>query len=231
MNYRLFEDVCRSALQPTECFVLLYLVCRADKDGVCYPSQGKIARDTKLHRNTVVKAISALVRMGALEVVAKQGKAITYRINLSGQDCTPRVQSLHTTCAGACTPDVQVVHTTSAKTAHHVCRDPKEHGITNEPPERTGWGDLLPRVKGKDPGATPAVLAFFETRMPELLAGLGIVNGTAERVLGAMAYRWEQTGLRPYDQLVAAQRDLGDARDASKVLAHRLTQTALGGAK
>lgn len=90
---------------------------------------------------------------------------------------------------------------------------------------------MLPRVKGKDPGATPAVLAFFETRMPELLAGLGIVNGTAERVLGAMAYRWEQTGLRPYDQLVAAQRDLGDARDASKVLAHRLTQTALGGAK
>jgi predicted transcriptional regulator len=44
----------------------MYLKDRADKDGQCYPAIGTIAKDLKLSRSTVQRAIADLVRSGRL---------------------------------------------------------------------------------------------------------------------------------------------------------------------
>ena len=46
--------------------VYMYLKDRADKDGQCYPAIGTIAKDLKLSRSTVQRAIADLVKSGRL---------------------------------------------------------------------------------------------------------------------------------------------------------------------
>ncbi|MCL1855929.1 MAG: helix-turn-helix domain-containing protein [Clostridia bacterium] len=46
--------------------VYMYLKDRANKDGQCYPAIGTIARDLKLSRSTVQRAIGDLVKSGRL---------------------------------------------------------------------------------------------------------------------------------------------------------------------
>lgn len=44
--------------------VYMYLHDRADKDGKCYPSIGTIAKELKLSRSTVKRAITDLLQTG-----------------------------------------------------------------------------------------------------------------------------------------------------------------------
>nr|WP_303740747.1 helix-turn-helix domain-containing protein [Lutispora saccharofermentans] len=46
--------------------VYMYLHDRADKDGKCYPAIGTIARELKLSRSTVKRAITDLEQSGRL---------------------------------------------------------------------------------------------------------------------------------------------------------------------
>jgi predicted transcriptional regulator len=46
--------------------VYMYLHDRADKDGKCYPAIGTIARELKLSRSTVKRAIADLEKTGHL---------------------------------------------------------------------------------------------------------------------------------------------------------------------
>nr|WP_276515529.1 helix-turn-helix domain-containing protein [Tissierella carlieri] len=46
--------------------VYMYLADRADKDGKCYPAIGTIARELRLSRSTIKRAISDLERSGYL---------------------------------------------------------------------------------------------------------------------------------------------------------------------
>lgn len=61
-----FTSIYSSELPHRARAVYMYLADRADKDGKCYPAIGTIARELKLSRSTVKRAISDLERGGYL---------------------------------------------------------------------------------------------------------------------------------------------------------------------
>ncbi len=61
-----FTSVYTSELPHRARAVYMYLHDRADKDGKCYPSIGTIARELKLSRSTVKRAITDLEQSGRL---------------------------------------------------------------------------------------------------------------------------------------------------------------------
>ncbi len=61
-----FTSVYTSELPHRARAVYMYLHDRADKDGKCYPAIGTIARELKLSRSTVKRAITDLEQSGHL---------------------------------------------------------------------------------------------------------------------------------------------------------------------
>lgn len=61
-----FTSVYSSELPHRARSVYMYLHDRADKDGKCYPAIGTIARELKLSRSTVKRAIADLEQCGRL---------------------------------------------------------------------------------------------------------------------------------------------------------------------
>lgn len=61
-----FKSVYTSDLPHRARAVYMYLHDRADKDGKCYPAIGTIARELKLSRSTVKRAITDLEQSGHL---------------------------------------------------------------------------------------------------------------------------------------------------------------------
>lgn len=64
MSY--YESVYAEELPHRAVAVFIYLKDRANKDGTCYPAIGTIAKDLKLSRRTVQRAIADLERTGHL---------------------------------------------------------------------------------------------------------------------------------------------------------------------
>jgi DNA-binding MarR family transcriptional regulator len=61
-----FSSLYSSELPHRARSVYMYLHDRADKDGKCYPAIGTIARELKLSRSTVKRAIADLEKSGHL---------------------------------------------------------------------------------------------------------------------------------------------------------------------
>jgi len=61
-----FNSLYASELPHRAVAVYMYLKDRADKDGKCYPAIGTIARELKLSRSTVKRAINDLVKCGRI---------------------------------------------------------------------------------------------------------------------------------------------------------------------
>ncbi|WP_041272734.1 helix-turn-helix domain-containing protein [Desulfitobacterium hafniense] len=61
-----FSSLYSSELPHRARAVYMYLHDRADMDGKCYPAIGTIARELKLSRSTVKRAIADLVKSGRL---------------------------------------------------------------------------------------------------------------------------------------------------------------------
>jgi DNA-binding MarR family transcriptional regulator len=61
-----FSTLYSSELPHRARAVYMYLHDRADKDGKCYPAIGTIARELKLSRSTVKRAIADLEQSGRL---------------------------------------------------------------------------------------------------------------------------------------------------------------------
>jgi len=61
-----YTSVYTSELPHRAVAVFMYIRDRADKDGKCYPAIGTIARELKLSRSTVKRAIKDLEKSGHL---------------------------------------------------------------------------------------------------------------------------------------------------------------------
>lgn len=61
-----FTSLYASDLPHRAVAVYMYLKDRADKDGKCYPAIGTIARELKLSRSTVKRALADLEKSGRL---------------------------------------------------------------------------------------------------------------------------------------------------------------------
>jgi DNA-binding MarR family transcriptional regulator len=61
-----FRSLYTSELPHRAVAVYMYLRDRADRDGKCYPAIGTIARELKLSRSTVKRAVADLEKAGYL---------------------------------------------------------------------------------------------------------------------------------------------------------------------
>lgn len=61
-----FTSLYSSELPHRARAVYMYLYDRADKDGKCYPAIGTVAKELKLSRSTVKRAIADLEKSGRL---------------------------------------------------------------------------------------------------------------------------------------------------------------------
>ena len=62
----LFGNLYNEELPARAKIVYINLKDRADKDGKCFPSLGRISKDTSLSKRTVQRAIDDLIRYGYL---------------------------------------------------------------------------------------------------------------------------------------------------------------------
>ncbi len=70
MNY--FQSIYASDLPSRAIAVYMYLVHRANKDGQCWPSEGKIAMELSMSRSTVKRAIADLRKHGYIKSEPRQ---------------------------------------------------------------------------------------------------------------------------------------------------------------
>jgi DNA-binding MarR family transcriptional regulator len=81
-----FKPLYNSELPHRAVAVYMYLRDRADRDGKCYPAIGTIARELKLSRSTVKRAVADLEEAGYL------GKEQRWRENGGKSSCLYRLQ-------------------------------------------------------------------------------------------------------------------------------------------
>jgi biotin operon repressor len=94
MSFQAMAWAVRLKLPAREKFVLLMLANYASNDaGDCYPSLNRLCDDTSMARNTVISALQALERAGALQIVRRQQDGVNlpnvYRLNLAWGDSAP----------------------------------------------------------------------------------------------------------------------------------------------
>ena len=80
--HRYNHHIWQKNLDALEKLVLLYLLDRANQEGVCWPSITTIAASTGLARRTVLKVLGELERKGYL-ARERTGMTNTYRLNLT----------------------------------------------------------------------------------------------------------------------------------------------------
>lgn len=93
-----------------ELIVLLAIADFANNNGIAWPSIDSIASKSRLSRRSVFYALECLKKTGRLSIKTGGGRASsTYQIKpyVTCNPCTPPVQDLHGTRAGACTAPVQ----------------------------------------------------------------------------------------------------------------------------
>jgi DNA-binding MarR family transcriptional regulator len=81
-----FRSLYASELPHRAVAVYMYLRDRADRDGKCYPAIGTIARELKLSRSTVKRAVADLEKAGYLV------KEQRWRENGGKSSCLYRLQ-------------------------------------------------------------------------------------------------------------------------------------------
>ncbi len=68
----LYSNLYAENLPSRAKIVYINLKDRADKDGKCFPSLGKISKDTSLSKRTVQRAIDDLIRCGLVSKEARK---------------------------------------------------------------------------------------------------------------------------------------------------------------
>jgi hypothetical protein len=76
MSIRLMSEVWEMDMKPIDKLVLLTLADHADDHGVCWPSQGYVARKSGCSRKTVNEKIGNFVKAG---IITKDGKRMTIK--------------------------------------------------------------------------------------------------------------------------------------------------------
>lgn len=83
--------VWRLAAKPQVKLVLLYLLDRADRLGICWPSLNTIARDTGLSRSSVIRSLRSLVALGLVSWEPQEDRATNlYHLNLKALGSIPQ---------------------------------------------------------------------------------------------------------------------------------------------
>ena len=208
------------ALDGIQKLVLLALL---DYGRLAYPRQAVLAAKCGISRSTCQRALEQLRASGVL-TTSSRGKALVYRINLTGED---RRQD----DASRSIKMTQEMHQDDASSGVKMMQGSELVQLTSPPNQAnanafSGWevqDDIANRIRQRDPRADIK-------RNCSVCRQVLISHGLSDRdALGAwrlLLEHWARSGNDAYSTLKHHTENLGGARDVAKVVLHRLQGVA-----
>ena len=208
------------ALDGIQKLVLLALL---DYGRLAYPRQAVLAAKCGISRSTCQRALDQLRASGVL-TTSSRGKALVYRINLTGQEM-PQVD------ASRSIKMTQEMHQDDASSGVKMTQGSELVQLTSPPNQAnanafSGWAvqsDIANRIRQRDPRADLDAQSKVCRRV---LVSYGLSDRDAVGAWRLLLEHWARSGNDAYATLKHHTENLGGARDVAKVVLHRLQGVA-----
>jgi biotin operon repressor len=208
------------ALDGTQKLVLLAIL---DYGRLAYPRQAVLAAKCGISRSTCQRALDQL-RVSGVLTTSSRGKALVYRINLTGEEM-PQLD------ASRSIKMTQEKHQDDASTGVKMTQGSELVQLTSPPNQQTatavsGWevqSDTANRIKQRDPRAD---LDAQRSVCRRVLISYGLSDRDAVGAWRLLLEHWARSGNDAYATLKHHTENLGGARDVAKVVLHRLQGVA-----
>ena len=208
------------ALDGIQKLVLLALL---DYGRLAYPRQAVLAAKCGISRSTCQRALDQLRASGVL-TTSSRGKALVYRINLTGQEM-PQVD------ASRSIKMTQEMHQDDASSGVKMTQGSELVQLTSPPNQAnanafSGWAvqdDIANRIRQRDPRADLDAQLKVCRRV---LVSYGLSDRDAVGAWRLLLEHWARSGNDAYATLKHHTENLGGARDVAKVVLHRLQGVA-----
>ena len=208
------------ALDGIQKLVLLALL---DYGRLAYPRQAVLAAKCGISRSTCQRALEQLRASGVL-TTSSRGKALVYRINLTGQEM-PQVD------ASRSIKMTQEMHQDDASSGVKMTQGSELVQLTSPPNQAnanafSGWAvqdDIANRIRQRDPRADLDAQSKVCRRV---LVSYGLSDRDAVGAWRLLLEHWARSGNDAYATLKHHTENLGGARDVAKVVLHRLRGVA-----
>ena len=208
------------ALDGIQKLVLLALL---DYGRLAYPRQAVLAAKCGISRSTCQRALEQLRASGVL-TTSSRGKALVYRINLTGQEM-PQVD------ASRSIKMTQEMHQDDASSGVKMTQGSELVQLTSPPNQAnanafSGWAvqdDIANRIRQRDPRADLDAQLKVCRRV---LVSYGLSDRDAVGAWRLLLEHWARSGNDAYATLKHHTENLGGARDVAKVVLHRLQGVA-----
>ena len=208
------------ALDGTQKLVLLALL---DYGRLAYPRQAVLAAKCGISRSTCQRALEQLRASGVL-TTSSRGKALVYRINLTGED---RRQD----DASRSVKLTQEMHQYDASSGVKMTQGSELVQLTSPPNQAnanafSGWevqDDIANRIRQRDPRADLKSQCSVCRRV---LVSHGLSDRDALGAWRLLLEHWARSGNDAYSTLKHHTENLGGSRDVAKVVLHRLQGVA-----
>jgi biotin operon repressor len=201
----------------------LVLLAILDYGRIAYPRQAVLAAKCGISRSTCQRALEQLRASGVL-TTSSRGKALVYRINLTGEEM-PQVD------ASRSVKMTQEKRQDDASTGVKMTQGSELVQLTSPPNQQTatavsGWevqSDTANRIKQRDPRAD---LDAQRSVCRRVLISYGLSDRDAVGAWRLLLEHWARSGNDAYATLKHHTENLGGARDVAKVVLHRLQGVA-----
>ena len=201
----------------------LVLLAILDYGRIAYPRQAVLAAKCGISRSTCQRALDQLRASGVLTTSSK-GKALVYRINLTGE-VMPQVD------ASRSIKMTQEKHQDDASSGVKMTQGSELVQLTSPPNQQTatavsGWevqNDTANRIRQRDPRAD---LDAQRSVCRRVLISYGLSDRDAGGAWRLLLEHWARSGNDAYATLKHHTENLGGARDVAKVVLHRLQGVA-----
>jgi biotin operon repressor len=201
----------------------LVLLAILDYGRIAYPRQAVLAAKCGISRSTCQRALDHL-RVSGVLTTRSRGKALVYRINLTGEEM-PQLD------ASRSIKMTQEKHQDDASTGVKMTQGSELVQLTSPPNQQTatavsGWevqSDTANRIKQRDPRAD---LDAQRSVCRRVLISYGLSDRDAVGAWRLLLEHWARSGNDAYATLKHHTENLGGARDVAKVVLHRLQGVA-----
>lgn len=208
------------ALDGIQKLVLLALL---DYGRLAYPRQAVLAAKCGISRSTCQRALEQLRASGVL-TTSSRGKALVYRINLTGHE-------MHQDDASRSIKMTHEMHQDDASSGVKMTQGSELVQLTSPPNQAnanafSGWAvqdDIANRIRQRDPRADLDAQSKVCRRV---LVSYGLSDRDAVGAWRLLLEHWARSGNDAYATLKHHTENLGGARDVAKVVLHRLQGVA-----
>ncbi|NBX31118.1 MAG: hypothetical protein EBR07_00080 [Planctomycetes bacterium] len=201
----------------------LVLLAILDYGRIAYPRQAVLAAKCGISRSTCQRALDQL-RVSGVLTTSSRGKALVYRINLTGEEM-PQVD------ASRSINMTQEKHQDDASIGVKMMQGSELVHLTSPPNQQTatavsGWevqDDIANRIKQRDPRAD---IKSHCSVCRRVLISYGLSDRDAVGAWRLLLEHWARSGNDAYSTLKFHTENLSGARDVAKVVLHRLQGVA-----